>query len=108
LAFMLRCWLSFLCHFSFHVAFIWLSFRCYFGFHVAFIWVSFRCYCWRWVQAVLQLPRGLPDAVLIDGTHVPANLAALSCQAVVDGDAISLSIAAASILAKVRLLNLIS
>ncbi|MEY8839333.1 ribonuclease HII, partial [Cribrihabitans sp. XS_ASV171] len=41
-----------------------------------------------------------PDYLLIDGNMVPANLA-LACEAVVKGDARSMSIAAASICAKI-------
>lgn len=43
---------------------------------------------------------GTPDLVLVDGHEVPADLAH-PAQAVVGGDAVSLSIAAASVLAKV-------
>ncbi len=47
-------------------------------------------------RALAALPRP-PQAVLVDG---PWPLSGLPCQAVVDGDALSLSIACASILAK--------
>jgi ribonuclease HII len=51
------------------------------------------------LRAIAALPRA-PDHVLIDGNLLPRGLD-ISAQAVVKGDARSLSIAAASILAKV-------
>ena len=51
------------------------------------------------LRAIAALPRA-PDHVLIDGNMLPRGLD-ISAQAVVKGDARSLSIAAASILAKV-------
>ena len=54
---------------------------------------------WAMRKAILALPLA-PDHVLVDGNIVPRGL---PCQgeAIVDGDALSLSIAAASIVAKV-------
>ena len=49
-------------------------------------------------RAVGRLPR-VPDHVLVDGNRVPG--CAVPCTAIIGGDAISLSIAAASIAAKV-------
>ncbi len=50
-------------------------------------------------RALAALPRA-PDHVLIDGSMIPRGLV-LSAEAIVKGDALSLSIAAASIIAKV-------
>ena len=50
-------------------------------------------------RALAALP-GAPDHVLIDGNMIPRGLM-LSAEAIVKGDALSLSIAAASIIAKV-------
>jgi ribonuclease HII len=50
-------------------------------------------------RAVAGLPRK-PDHVLVDGNMLPPGLPC-PAQAIVDGDALSLSIAAASIVAKV-------
>lgn len=50
-------------------------------------------------RALLALPEPA-DAVLVDGCDVPAGIS-IEARAVVDGDALSLSIAAASIVAKV-------
>lgn len=49
-------------------------------------------------EAILKLPTR-PDFVLVDGPHVPE--APMKRQAVIDGDALSFSIACASIVAKV-------
>jgi ribonuclease HII len=49
-------------------------------------------------QAVKKLARN-PDVALVDGNRTPRLLC--SCELIVDGDALSLSIAAASIIAKV-------
>jgi len=53
-------------------------------------------------QAVRALKHGAPGAVLIDGNRVPEGLKGETAQAVVKGDAKCISIAAASIIAKVR------
>ncbi len=50
-------------------------------------------------RAVIGLPRP-PDAVIIDGKQVPANMPC-EVRPLIDGDALSLSVAAASIVAKV-------
>jgi ribonuclease HII len=54
---------------------------------------------WAMRQAVITLSR-LPDHVLVDGRDVPERLP-MRGQAIIDGDALSVSIAAASIVAKV-------
>lgn len=54
---------------------------------------------WAMSRAVAALPQR-PDFVLIDGRDVPPGLPC-PAEAVIDGDALSLSIAAASIVAKV-------
>jgi ribonuclease HII len=54
---------------------------------------------WAMRQAVITLSR-LPDHVLVDGRDVPEQLP-MRGQAIIDGDALSVSIAAASIVAKV-------
>ena len=64
------------------------------------------------MQAVLRLEVGLPDVVLVDGLRVPAqwkmsDMSKITVEPVVHGDAQSLSIAAASILAKVSFLFLL-
>ena len=51
-------------------------------------------------RAIAALP-AVPDHVLIDGNLLPRGLA-VSAQAIVTGDALSLSVAAASIIAKVE------
>ncbi|MEM0899645.1 MAG: ribonuclease HII [Pseudomonadota bacterium] len=51
--------------------------------------------------ATLALPQ-LPDVLLVDGNRVPSSMPAqIRCEAIVSGDAKSISIAAASIIAKV-------
>jgi ribonuclease HII len=58
-----------------------------------------RASLWAMSRAVRGLARA-PDHVLIDGNMLPPGLAC-SCEAIVDGDALSISVAAASIVAKV-------
>jgi ribonuclease HII len=53
------------------------------------------------MQAVAGLKGGAADAILIDGNKVPPALLTPTTEAIVKGDAKCLSIAAASILAKV-------
>ena len=53
------------------------------------------------LRALDGLPEGVPDLALVDGKFLPANLPCRG-QAVVGGDRVSLSIAAASIVAKVH------
>ena len=57
-------------------------------------------------QAVQRLACGRPDAILVDGNRCPAGLKADTTEVVVKGDAKCISIAAASILAKVRMSTL--
>lgn len=54
---------------------------------------------WAMTRAVLNLSMA-PDHVLVDGRDVPPGLP-VTGQAIIDGDALSVSIAAASIIAKV-------
>ncbi len=54
---------------------------------------------WAMTRAIRGLPT-LPDHVLVDGNKAPANMPC-PCQTVVGGDAVSVSISAASIIAKV-------
>eukprot|EP00976_Prorocentrum_cordatum_P080294 1183917-Prorocentrum_minimum.AAC.5 len=54
-------------------------------------------------QAVGSLEGGQPDAILVDGNRCPAGLKAETTEVVVKGDAKCISIAAASVLAKVGL-----
>ena len=58
-----------------------------------------RASLWAMSRAVAGLPEA-PDHVLVDGNMVPPGLAC-ACETVVGGDGLSLSIAAASIVAKV-------
>ena len=58
-----------------------------------------RASLWAMSRAVAGLPEA-PDHVLVDGNMVPPGLAC-GCETVIGGDALSLSIAAASIVAKV-------
>src|SRR6185503_5995846 len=58
-----------------------------------------RASLWAMSRAVRGLARA-PDHVMVDGNMLPPDIAC-SCQAIVDGDALSISIAAASIVAKV-------
>jgi ribonuclease HII len=58
-----------------------------------------RASLWAMSRAVRGLAR-TPDHVMVDGNMLPPDIAC-SCQAIVDGDALSISIAAASIVAKV-------
>jgi len=58
-----------------------------------------RASLWAMSRAVAALARP-PDHVLVDGNMLPPGLACTS-EAIVDGDALSVSIAAASIVAKV-------
>ena len=51
------------------------------------------------VRAVTRLPK-IPNIALIDGKHIPENLPCTG-RAIIRGDSVSLSIAAASIVAKV-------
>jgi len=50
---------------------------------------------------VAELKGGAADAILIDGNRVPEKLQGVTTEAVIKGDAKCLSVAAASILAKV-------
>lgn len=54
---------------------------------------------WAMTRAICGLP-SMPDYVLVDGNKAPAHLPC-SCETVIGGDAVSVSIAAASIVAKV-------
>ena len=58
------------------------------------------------MQAVRQLARGVPEALLVDGARMPAlelwEGEPVHVQPLVEGDALSFSIAAASIVAKVH------
>jgi ribonuclease HII len=54
---------------------------------------------WAMTRAICGLPT-LPDHVLVDGNKAPANMPC-PCQIVIGGDAVSVSISAASIVAKV-------
>jgi ribonuclease HII len=58
-----------------------------------------RASLWAMNRAVRGLSRD-PDHVLIDGNMLPPDVGC-SCETIVDGDALSISIAAASIVAKV-------
>jgi ribonuclease HII len=58
-----------------------------------------RASLWAMSRAIRGLERA-PDHVFVDGNMLPPNVAC-RCEAIVDGDALSISIAAASIVAKV-------
>jgi ribonuclease HII len=58
-----------------------------------------RASLWAMSRAVRGLARA-PDHVIVDGNMLPPDVAC-SCEALVDGDALSISVAAASIVAKV-------
>jgi len=58
-----------------------------------------RASLWAMSRAVRGLSRA-PDHVMVDGNMLPPDMAC-RCEAIVDGDALSISIAAASIVAKV-------
>jgi ribonuclease HII len=58
-----------------------------------------RASLWAMSRAVRGLSRA-PDHVMVDGNMLPPDIAC-RCEAIVDGDALSISIAAASIIAKV-------
>jgi ribonuclease HII len=58
-----------------------------------------RASLWAMSRAVRGLSR-TPDHVMVDGNMLPPHVGC-SCEAIVDGDALSISIAAASIVAKV-------
>jgi ribonuclease HII len=58
-----------------------------------------RASLWAMSRAVAGLPQA-PDHVLVDGNMTPAGLAC-ACETIIGGDGLSISIAAASIIAKV-------
>ena len=58
-----------------------------------------RASLWAMSRAVRGLSR-TPDHVIVDGNMLPPDVAC-RCEAMVDGDALSISVAAASIIAKV-------
>src|SRR5437868_1173202 len=58
-----------------------------------------RASLWAMSRAVRGLSR-MPDHVMVDGNMLPPDVPC-RCEAIVDGDALSISIAAASIIAKV-------
>lgn len=57
--------------------------------------------CQMIMQAIKSLAKGKPDAILIDGNRVPCELQCPTSESVVKGDSKCISVAAASILAKV-------
>jgi ribonuclease HII len=58
-----------------------------------------RASLWAMSRAIRGLARA-PDHVIVDGNMLPPDVAC-TCEALVDGDALSISVAAASIVAKV-------